>query len=395
MKLAHIADLHLGYRQYPRQTPHGINQREADVAGAFRRALDAIIEEGPDLILVAGDVFHSVRPTNVAILDSFHQFRRLREALPKTPVVIIAGNHDTPRSVETGSILKLFSVLGGVHVVAHASRRVVFEDLDTAVLCVPNHAWSGVPRPAVAPDPAVRWNILMTHREVEGALPADPSMLGYGGTPIKHADVHAEEFDYVALGHYHVATAVEPNMWYAGSLEYVTTNPWGESRERGSASGVGRKGWLSVAFTDQAEVTFHAIDLARRVIDLDPIHGAGLAAAEIDGQIAHRVSGVAGGIEGQIVRQVVYDVPRITARDLDHAAVREWKTRALHYRLDLRRPDEPRQIGVGAPGRRQTLPEILAEFLQQRTLPAEVPRERLLALAAHYLDAVEETDGGA
>ena len=36
MKLAHIADPHLGARQYHRQTPNGINQREADVAQAFR-----------------------------------------------------------------------------------------------------------------------------------------------------------------------------------------------------------------------------------------------------------------------------------------------------------------------------------------------------------------------
>ena len=34
MKLAHLADLHLGFRQYDRQTARGGNQREADVAEA-------------------------------------------------------------------------------------------------------------------------------------------------------------------------------------------------------------------------------------------------------------------------------------------------------------------------------------------------------------------------
>ncbi len=112
MKLAHLADLHLGFRQYHRQTPAGINQREADVAHAFRAAIDGVIAARPDAVVVAGDLFHSVRPTNAAIVFAFRQFQRLREALPDAPVILIAGNHDTPRSAETGSILRLFEELG-------------------------------------------------------------------------------------------------------------------------------------------------------------------------------------------------------------------------------------------------------------------------------------------
>ena len=43
MRLVHLADLHLGYRQYQRLTPQGINQREADVATAFKRAVDKVV----------------------------------------------------------------------------------------------------------------------------------------------------------------------------------------------------------------------------------------------------------------------------------------------------------------------------------------------------------------
>ena len=45
MKLAHLADLHLGFRQFDRQTPRGTNQREADVAEVFRRAVDDLLEQ--------------------------------------------------------------------------------------------------------------------------------------------------------------------------------------------------------------------------------------------------------------------------------------------------------------------------------------------------------------
>jgi len=57
VKLAHLADLHLGFRQCERQTPRGGNQREADVAEAFRRAVDDLIDQR----LGAGT---SARPTS-------------------------------------------------------------------------------------------------------------------------------------------------------------------------------------------------------------------------------------------------------------------------------------------------------------------------------------------
>src|SRR5207237_2918062 len=103
MRLVHLSDLHLGYRQYQRLTPTGINQREADVARTFQRAVDRIVELAPELALIAGDVFHTARPTNAAILHAFRQFVRLKTSLPDAIVVIVAGNHDTPRTTETGS----------------------------------------------------------------------------------------------------------------------------------------------------------------------------------------------------------------------------------------------------------------------------------------------------
>src|SRR5213596_2465136 len=121
VKLAHLADLHLGFRQYDRQTLRGGNQREADVAEAFRRAVDDLLVQRPDLIVFAGDIFHSVRPTNPAILYLFQQLHRLRAGLPDAPIVLLAGTHDTPRSVETGTILRLYEALGVEVVVDQAS----------------------------------------------------------------------------------------------------------------------------------------------------------------------------------------------------------------------------------------------------------------------------------
>jgi hypothetical protein len=45
MRIAYFADLHLGSRAYHRATEDGGNAREQDVSDAFRRAVDAALEE--------------------------------------------------------------------------------------------------------------------------------------------------------------------------------------------------------------------------------------------------------------------------------------------------------------------------------------------------------------
>jgi hypothetical protein len=390
VKLAHLADVHLGFRQYHRLTPQGINQREADVAGAFRRAVDDVIGTAPDIVVMAGDLFNSVRPTNAAILHSFGQFRRLREALPAVPVVIVAGNHDTPRSVETGTILKLFEAVGGVHVVSEQPRDIVFEELDLSVTCVPHGAWMADPRPNLTPPDGARFRVAVTHGEIAGVLPRDAGTVEYGGAVLEPDELNAERWDYVALGHYHVAHQVRENAWYSGALEYVSTNPWGELRDEQREGREGRKGWLLVDLADGVRVEFRDVPLARRVIDLAPIHASGLSAAEIDATIAAHIERVAAGIDDHIVRQLVYDVPRPVARDLDHARIRELKAQALHYHLDLRRPLQHREVGVAAPGQRQTLNDLLTDYLGRRPIDADVPRDRLVALGERYMHEVEQ-----
>ena len=91
----------------------------------------------------------------------------------------------------------------------------------------------------------------------------------------------------------------------------------------------------------------------------------------------------------QILRLRVYDVPRHIARSLDHAAIREWKAEALHLNLDIRRPELSRSIGVAAPGRRQTLPELVREYLERRPLPAEIDRDAFVRAGGELIDTVE------
>jgi hypothetical protein len=388
MRIAHLADLHLGARQYHRLTPRGRNQREVDVGVAFTRAVDGVIAERPDAVLVAGDLFHAVRPSNSAILLAYQQFSRLRRALPDAPVIVIAGNHDTPRSSDTVSIFGLLHELG-VSVAHEAARRFEFAALDLAVLAVPHAALMEVPRPALEPTGNQRFQVLMTHGEVPGLFGGlDRSMAEAGGAHLADDDLRRADWSYVALGHYHVQHEVHPRVWYSGSLEYVSPNPWGELREEAKA-GIPGKGWLLVDLAS-GQIERRMIDPPRRILDLPAIDAGELAAPELDRLIASAVASLPGGIDEAVIRLVVRDVPRAVARELDHAPIRAWKAAALHFQLDLRRPlPTTRTEGSGAPGRRQTLPELLADYLAHRPLPTGVDRPSFVAEGLARLEAAE------
>ncbi len=392
MRLAHLADPHLGIRQYHRQTPTGINQREADVAKAFRLAVDGVIAARPDAVVIAGDLFHSVRPTNAAIVFAFKQLQRLREALPDAPLILVAGNHDTPRSAETGSILRLFEELG-VDVAVDEVRRLEYPALDLSVLAVPHTALMAAERPSLRPEGDARHRVLVLHGEIEGVLPTERHTVEYGGALVGLRELGVEAWSYVALGHYHVQHEIAPNAWYSGSLEYVGANLWGELVDE-AERGIRGKGWL-LADLERGTVRREPVEASRPIIDVDPVHGEGLGAEAIDKLIAERLRAIPGGVADRIVRLRVYDVPRHIARELDHAAIRGYKSEALHLHLDIRRPELHRTVGMGAPGRRQTLPELVHDYLSRRPLPAELDREAFVRLGAGLIDEVERDLAGA
>ncbi len=392
MKLAHLADLHLGFRQYDRQTPRGGNQREADIAAAFGRAVDDLLAQRPDLIVVAGDVFHSVRPTNPAILHLFRELQRLRTGLPESPIVVIAGEHDTPRSTETGTILRLYDALGA-EIVVEQARYVTFSKLDCSVLAVPHQAMVQPDRPALRPQRGTTFNVLLVHGQLPG-LGDKRGTSEYGGALVEQHDLAPAQWDYVALGHYHVAHQVQANAWYAGSIEYVAPNPWGQLQDE-AEYGMPGKGYLLVQLPT-AKVEFRRLTPARRHVELPSIEGKGLTPKELDARIAANVAGAEPAIDDQIVRQLVFDVPRATARELDHAAIRTFKARALHFQLDLRRPEVRHVEASGAAGRRRTLREAVREFLEHRPLDADLDRAEFVRLGVEYVAGAggREDSGG-
>lgn len=376
MRLVHLSDPHLGYRQYQRLTPTGINQREADVALTFKRAVDRIIELRPDMVLVAGDVFHSSRPSNAAILHAFRQFLRLRAELPQASVVMAAGGHDTPRTTESGNIMGLFEQIG-IRVAAQEAKRFQFPEQDVSVLAVPDVPG---PKPQLVPDPDSRHNILLIHADVTDVVPRYYAELDRATLQIDRSDLEVARWSYVALGHYHVHQRVADNAFYSGSLDYTSLNVWYDLEESGAQG----KGFLEFDLETRRH-TFHRLQPSREFKDLNPIQARDMSPAEVDAAIRRAVEKVKGGIDDKVVRLVVRDIPRQVARELDHRAVREYKRRALSFHLDTRRPEPARRDAAGAPFRRPSVVDVVREQLAARPIPSDLDRERLVELGMKYL----------
>src|SRR5690606_34699879 len=191
------------------------------------------------------------------------------------PIILIAGNHDTPRSSDTVSIFGLFHDLG-VHVAHQGARRFAFPEIDLSVLAVPHQALFAQPRPALEPAGPEQHQVLVLHGETPGLFGHDRALAEPGGAFLSEADLGGA-WSYVALGHYHVQHEVRPRVWYAGALDYVSPDPWSELREE-RTRGLAGKGWLMVDLPE-ARVTRHAVEPPRRVLDLRPLEAGDLSAS--------------------------------------------------------------------------------------------------------------------
>lgn len=344
MRIAHFSDSHLGAHPCPQRVGRDRDEREVDVERALSRTVDQIIAAQPDATVFAGDLFDGGRPTNHSLGFAVREFRRLREGT-NGPLVVISGNHDAPLRRENGHPFEVVRRVKGIDCVYRSSELLEYPEIGLSVFAFPDAALRVSDEKAnhVAPDLSVRgagrYRILVLHAGIRGVgqYDRDPASWAVPASAIP------SEWDYVAVGDYHVAHQVKTNTWYSGALDYVSSDPWSELKEE-VAHQVRGKGWL-LADLAAGTVAFHGPVNDRPVIDLPQIDGYGLTAAEVTARILASVAAVDGGHADKVIRQVVLDVPRETERLLDHQAIRRVKAAMLHFRLDIRRPANVIVIG--------------------------------------------------
>lgn len=363
MRYAALSDLHLGFRGMGR-TVNGRNQREVDVETAWAAAVQKIVELRPDLVTIAGDVFHSVRP-------SFHAVRAFQSGVRVLTeegihVVIITGNHEGPRTAETLTPNVVVESLA--HVVTRPEHRVLCLDSgeEVAVACLPFVALGEERRYSVEPLAAADVNLLLIHAAVRssarpGALPPM-----YGGAAAYDV-ARAEGFDVVACGDYHEFTVLNgyplmadevnwsapeeggPLAFYSGSIERTSSNIWQEEHPKGFVLGD----------TDARTMEFVEIP-TREMVNITANHGSTDALNDFLAELLEY------GSRDALVRLRVDGFPRGEREAIDWSLVAALKEAHVLFHLDLRMEERgERDLGDRRERQGRTLADEAGDFFEE------------------------------
>jgi DNA repair exonuclease SbcCD nuclease subunit len=244
----HAADLHLGYAQY------GLEARRQDFDNAFKEVVDKTIELKPDFLIIAGDLFHQARPSNVTLENTIRSFKRLKDA--DIPVLTVDGSHDSAPNTVTGTILYPLDSAGLIHHLPRHSGACWHKPNCCYVYGIPNYHNKHKTEEALpkfmeenppTPDRKV-CNIFVFHAAVD--LPSVKP-------PYIEAEVSPEQlpsgFNYYAAGHVHEKYL---DKFKTGFLAYSGSTETADYREAKY-----QKGFLHVTVNEKGEVKPEFIEL--------------------------------------------------------------------------------------------------------------------------------------
>lgn len=364
LTLAHLSDTHLGFRAFSAVDPQGVNQREVDVMGSFSRCLNAILERDPDIVVHSGDFFHVVRPGNHSIIGAFRRLSAFQQKRDFKPFLLVAGNHDTPRSSDLGNLLHLFAAIEGVQVYAGRGESFEIPALDLEVLAVPHNSLVNKENIAWTPQTSRKNSLLVLHG-MEAQVAVDLKTEG----DFEFRDTGSERWTYVALGDVHTHHPYTRNACYSGATDFTSSNIWLEAKRP--------KGWVYFDAA-QGELEFVA-GTTRELYDLPWIDATDLTAEQLEDRLAANAKWPES--QRPIVRQVVQNL----SREVSSRLRLDWRqgitSRCLNYQLETRRPLE-----AFTPRGAETGPSM--------TLEMEWIRHMETAVVPPGLDAKKVSDAG-
>jgi DNA repair protein SbcD/Mre11 len=348
MRVVHLSDTHLGFRQLHRVDEAGRNVREQDVARAFTEAIERAIALAPDAVIHAGDLFDSHHPSAAALGVALDGLARLRAA--GIPIILIAGNHETPRAMASEHIFSVLERFGeGVHAI-HAGPETVRVGDGLAIHGIPydNDLARMTEAIRVArPDPGAEASVLVAHVGLTGlgGVVGPEASLAISGEAL----AGSHEFAYVALGHLHKFSAVADNAAYAGSTERLS---WADDAPV--------KGLVEVDLardpSDRGYLRRHAVH-ARPYVELEPIDATGVE--DLTAAIVARAHEDPDALRGAIVRLWVRNVTSAQWNAVDHQAIAAAYAECLHFE----RRAEPRGAMADARAADAVAVPALREFL--------------------------------
>lgn len=379
MKIVHLADLHLGYRSYNKLDENGFNLRELDVIEAFRESLRLINDIKPDLIIIAGDVFHKPRPSNLTLFQTIHRFHVFRKYC-KAPIVIVSGNHESVKSLESGNVLSILEkTTENLFVIDGTIKELEFKDLQILFVGVPYNALPELENKTLIPDKNYKYNILSMHCSYDSVK--CPELSKHGSEELIDSDkINGSQWDYVALGHYHKFTELEENIYYSGAIERTSSNVWQEAKDP--------KGFIEYNL-ETKKIKFHKLETPRKVFDIKRIDAGSLTAEEINLRIEEEVLKIK-DFENSIVRITLENIDPLAIRNLDYKKIREYRKKAVHFMINFIKKDQNLIFDKEGNSieKRKNLNESLEEELKIFELAQGLSQEKFNSLAKEYLKEI-------
>lgn len=232
MRFIHTSDWHLGRIFYGEHLT-------ADQSYILHNFLDLVADVRPQAVLIAGDIYDRAVPPVEAVELLNEVLARLTLDM-RIPVIMIAGNHDSPERVGFGNRLLAKQGLHVIGPLASTVSTVSIEDEFGPVHFVPityaepsvvkvtygleatmNHeqAMQFLVQQSAATIPAGRRSVAIAHAYITGGEESEserPLTVGGSGTV---SSTIFQPFHYTALGHLHKAQrAGAENIRYSGSL---------------------------------------------------------------------------------------------------------------------------------------------------------------------------------
>ncbi|MBN1319379.1 MAG: metallophosphoesterase, partial [Thermoleophilia bacterium] len=246
LRIAHCGDLHLGAGYaHGDEDKGGVNSRLVDFREAWVRSCRQMVEDDVGLVLLAGDVFESAKPTPTELAAFRAGLDILIDA--DIPTEMIPGNHDLPRQAGRTSALRIFDNYRG-----RVNLRERPTTLRSTSSCPVAIAYFPYPMRAhiAAADPVFEkltldeqnqnmvdlslatirglaaeadqqagplGCILLGHAAITGStIGAEQSTMFLREPVLPLAELRGLPFRYQAWGHLHRAQELEPGIRYSG-----------------------------------------------------------------------------------------------------------------------------------------------------------------------------------
>ena len=200
LRILHTSDVHLG--AYESGVAERDRERQSAVREMFRRVIDLGLRERVDCMLIVGDFFDHARVRDDTLHFAAEQVARL-----EAPVVLVPGNHD---HVGPGSLydrIDLTALASNLVLMRAPEGETVRPGGLEVELWGRSHTEQDrdfAPMTGAPPRDGAPWRIALAHGHYLRSL--DPPL---GSYPIRREEISAQDFDYVALGHWEQQTRVD------------------------------------------------------------------------------------------------------------------------------------------------------------------------------------------